>query len=232
MLTFHTRTLTSLSSYDISSHPKMIQLITCFIVSTLTRFINWLCTEHWLTLYGWHCAKDAKHCRRSHESVRARLREKEDDCFDFQSVWGVFLWVCSLLVCLPLHVQNDSCTFGSNWSNQWAGTLILYCIKHNKILGKCLVHRCYTTASILRIHKKGFSDCLWIWINPLIWLADCLWPWCYWHFKSSLAAGYAVHWEQRSKCVLAINTLASGMNCMPDKYSQMNQALPNHKTVK
>lgn len=45
MLTFHTHTLTFLSSYDISSHPKMIRLITGFIVSRATQFINWLCTN-------------------------------------------------------------------------------------------------------------------------------------------------------------------------------------------
>ncbi len=45
MFTFHAHTLTFLSSYDISSHPKMIQLITGFIVSGPTQFINWLCTN-------------------------------------------------------------------------------------------------------------------------------------------------------------------------------------------
>ena len=45
MLTFHTHTLTFLSSYDISSLPKMIQLITGFIVSRLKQFINWLCSN-------------------------------------------------------------------------------------------------------------------------------------------------------------------------------------------
>ncbi len=45
MLTFHNHTLTFLSSYDISSHPKMIQLITGFIVSRPGGFINRPCTN-------------------------------------------------------------------------------------------------------------------------------------------------------------------------------------------
>lgn len=53
MMTFHTRTSSFLSSDDISAHLKMILLITGFIVGRPTQFINWLCTKHWLILYGW-----------------------------------------------------------------------------------------------------------------------------------------------------------------------------------
>lgn len=110
MLTFHTHTLTLLSSYDISSHPEMIQLITGFIVSGPAQFINWLATEHWLTL-RLVLRKDVKHCRHSRVSEREwdewKAEWGEDHCFDFQCQWGVFIQgFVVYLMCLPLHMLN------------------------------------------------------------------------------------------------------------------------------
>lgn len=73
MVTFHTHTLTFLSSYDISSHPKMIQLITGFIVSRPTQFINWLCTNtDSLSMAG-----TAKRCKTLPSFTRFCERETE-----------------------------------------------------------------------------------------------------------------------------------------------------------
>lgn len=98
MFTFHVHTLTFLSSYDISSHPKMIQLITGFIVGGPTQFINWLCTntdslsiagtaERCETLPSFTCVCEREAER---EGDEGKTERKEDYCFDFQSQRSVF----------------------------------------------------------------------------------------------------------------------------------------------
>ena len=118
-----THTLTFLSSYDISSHPQMIQLITGFIVSGPAQFINWLCTKHWLTLWLvlW---KDVKHCRHSHLSETGRPRGKEMRERLSERGWRWLFWrsmsvgwvhtgaccVLDLYLCtcwMTLHIGND-----------------------------------------------------------------------------------------------------------------------------
>lgn len=91
----------------------MIQLITGFIVSGPTQFINCLCTNtDSLSVVGAaEKKKMQKHCRHSHShvSVRGRLKgktERREIIVLTVKVSGVCSCGCGV-VCLPLHVLND-----------------------------------------------------------------------------------------------------------------------------
>lgn len=140
MLTFHTRTLTFLSSYDISSHPKTMQLITGFIVSGAGTIYK-LVVYKTLTHSPWLAPRiDVKSCRHSRVSedgggdLRGEIGEEARLLFWLAKSMGcVYVWVflrCFLMA--TIESLQWLGTFGSDGSDQSYRTVIYN--KHGKRL--------------------------------------------------------------------------------------------------
>lgn len=113
-LTCHTRTLMFLSSYDISSHPKMIQLISGFFVSRPNQFIIWL----YVNTDSLYLVGTVRWCKIP--SSFARVWEKEICRKGRLLFWlsksgaCAHIWACGLstFACAAWH-----CTFESSYCN-------------------------------------------------------------------------------------------------------------------